>query len=130
VTAQQEIVEATIMRRRRFVQLGLNGCLVMPLAASASDDRPDPLAVLRDLVGEPRRAEAIGRSCLDAGLVSPATARAFVAEISRDAGDRRSVEGRFHRHRQDDFTAGRLRSLRGWQLAESEVRAFAALALA
>lgn len=56
--------------------------------------------------------------------------RDFIADLGDGTSSRRTIEERFHLRRQRDFAHGRLQSLRGWQLAQSEVLAFAAVASA
>jgi hypothetical protein len=117
------------MQRRRFVEIGMSGCIVAPLAASRPGGDVDAVAALRGLMAEPLRAAAIGRECLACQIVEPAAVRAFVAELGDGASSRRAIEDRFQARRHGDFAHGRLQSLNGWQLAESEVLAFAAVAL-
>ncbi len=116
------------MQRRRFVQIGMNGCLMAPLAASSLGGEIDAVATLRALMAEPLMAAEIGRACLKSGTVQPAAVRDFVADLGAGAVSRRMIEDRFHLRRRSDFAQERLRSVRGWQLAESEVLAFAAIA--
>lgn len=118
------------MHRRQFMHIGVNGCFAVPLAASSLGGEVDAVAALRDLMAEPLRAADIGRDCLESGMVAPAAVRDFVAELGDGASSRRTIEDRFHLRRQSDFAHGRLQSVRGWQLAQCEVLAFAALASA
>lgn len=117
------------MQRRRFVQLSMNGCLAAPLATSSLAGEVDVVAALRGLMTEPLVAADVGRACLEGGLAEPLAVRAFVADLGAGAGSRQMVEDRFRQRRQSDFAQERLRSVQGWQLAESEVLAFAAVAL-
>lgn len=116
------------MQRRRFVRLSMNGCLVAPLATSSLAGEVDVVAVLRELMTEPLVTAEVGRACLECGLVEPQAVRAFVADLGAGEASRRMVEDRFRQRRQSDFAQARLQSVRGWQLAESEVLAFAAVA--
>jgi hypothetical protein len=123
-----ELAKETVMQRRRFVQLGMNGCLAVPLATSSVAGEVDVIAVLRGLMAEPLVAADIGRACLEGGLAEPLAVRAFVADLGAGAHGRQAIEDRFRQRRQSDFVHERLRSVQGWQLAESEVLAFAAVA--
>lgn len=116
------------MQRRRFVQLSMNGCLAAPLATSSFAGEVDVVAVLRGLMAEPRLVAEVGRACLEGGLAEPQAVRAFVADLGAGAASRQMIEDRFRQRRQSDFAQARLRSVQGWQLAESEVLAFAAVA--
>jgi len=116
------------MQRRRFVQLSMNGCLVAPLATSNLGGDMDVVAVLRGLMTEPLAAADVGLACLEGGLAEPLAVRAFVADLGAGAASRQIIEDRFRKRRQSDFVQERLRSVQGWQLAESEVLAFAAVA--
>lgn len=116
------------MQRRRFVRLSMNGCLVAPLATSSFAGEVDVVAVLRRLMTEPQVAAEVGRSCLEGGLAEPVAVRAFLADLGAGEASRQMIEDRFRRRRQSDFAQARLRSVQGWQLAESEVLAFAAVA--
>ena len=116
------------MQRRRFVQLGMNGCLVAPLATSSLAGEVDVVAVLRGLMAEPLVAADVGRACLEGGLAEPLAVRAFLADLGAGAASRQMIEDRFRQRRRRDFAQDRLRSMQGWLLAESEVLAFAAVA--
>lgn len=122
-------MKESIMQRRRFIQASMNGCLVAPLAAVSVGNEVDAVAVLRELMGKSPMAPAIGRVCLELGLAEPQVVRDFVAGLGDGASSRQMIEDRFHSRRQSDFAEERLRSVHGWQLAESEVLAFAAVAL-
>ena len=123
------------MQRRRLMELGVSGCLVATLSPAGFPGDPSDLggegvaAVLRGMMGSPAQAAAIGRACLAAELVSPNAVQAFLTTLGREAGDERAVTDLFRRRRAADFADGRLQSLHGWQLAESESLAFAAVAL-
>ena len=116
------------MQRRRFFKLSMNGCLIAPLATSSLAGADDVVAVLRTLMTEPRVAADIGRDCLAGGMVEPAAVRTFLADLGAGQASRQTIEDRFSQRRQRDFAQARLQSVRGWQLAESEVLAFAAVA--
>ena len=117
------------MQRRRMMAVGMSGCLVATVMPGALRGDRGVVTVLRGMLGGSDQAAAIGRACLDAGLVSPAAAQTFVRTLGHDAAAAQVVADRFHRRRAADFADGRLHSLRGWQLAESESLAFAAVAL-
>jgi hypothetical protein len=123
------LAEGVLMQRRRFIEVGMSGCIVAPLAASQPSCDVDAVAALRGLMAEPLRAARIGRACLECQMVEPAAVRAFVAGLGDGVSSRGAIEDRFHARRHGDFAHGRLQSLHGWQLAESEVLAFAAVAL-
>jgi hypothetical protein len=109
--------------------LGMSGCFVASIVPGGLGSDRGVVAVLRGMMGAPDHAAAIGRACLEAELVSPAAVQAFVTALGHGVADGRTVADRFHRRRAADFADGRLHSLRGWQLAESESLAFAAVAL-
>lgn len=116
------------MQRRRFLQLSMNGCLVAPLATSSLSGSVDVVAVLRELMTAPLAAAEVGRDCLEGGVVEPAAVHAFLADLGAGGASRQMIEDRFHRRRQSDFAQEQLRSVHGWQLAESEILVFAAVA--
>jgi hypothetical protein len=107
----------------------MSGCFVASIVPGGLGSDRGVVAVLRGMMGAPDHAAAIGRACLEAELVSPAAVQAFVTALGHGVADGRTVADRFHRRRAADFADGRLHSLRGWQLAESESLAFAAVAL-
>ena len=116
------------MQRRRFIQVSMHSCLVGPLATSGVAGAVDPVAVLRDLLAQSLIAAEVGHACLQNGMAEPLAVRHFIAALGDGADSRQMIENRFHERRQNDFANERLLSLNGWQLAESEMLAFAAVA--